>query len=175
MSGISGAAVVTMDHRACQDAWNGAMAKARPRWRFNAGGGWGILIPPSILMVLISLASPRCLSVGLFAAGIGGAAAVFSSCPSISGAAGCSPKLGPALPKEERPSGGQKNSALSSGNFAILIVFRTLRCHSLAVSPHRTEALAIGVLGRWSQPAFQTGNLSAVSDRGRSRSGGRLS
>ncbi len=36
----------------------------------NAGGGWGILIPPSILMVLYSLITE--VSVGrLFAAGIG--------------------------------------------------------------------------------------------------------
>src|SRR5690606_5989754 len=55
MSGISGAAVVTMGTIALPKMLERGYDKKLALGAINAGGGWGILIPPSILMVLYSL------------------------------------------------------------------------------------------------------------------------
>ena len=70
MSGISGAAVVTMGTIALPRMLERGYDKRLAVGAINCGGGWGILIPPSILMVLYALLTE--LSVGrLFASGIG--------------------------------------------------------------------------------------------------------
>lgn len=70
MSGISGAAVVTMGTIALPRMLERGYDKRLAVGAINCGGGWGILIPPSILMVLYALLTE--VSVGrLFASGIG--------------------------------------------------------------------------------------------------------
>ena len=55
MSGISGAAVVTMGTIALPRMLERGYDKRLAVGAINCGGGWGILIPPSILMVLYAL------------------------------------------------------------------------------------------------------------------------
>ena len=68
----------------------------------NCGGGWGILIPPSIPMVLYALLTE--LSVGrLFASGIGPGILLFILVSIYIGVRSwLQPTLAPALPVEER-------------------------------------------------------------------------
>ncbi|HBR36177.1 MAG TPA: TRAP transporter permease DctM/Q, partial [Sulfitobacter pontiacus] len=112
----------------------------------NAGGGWGILIPPSILMVLYSLLTE--VSVGrLFAAGIGpGLLLFFLVSVYIGGRCWMQPELGPALPKEERANWGQKLRSLKAVILPILIVVIVLGAIFGGYATP-TEAAAIGVFG----------------------------
>jgi tripartite ATP-independent transporter DctM subunit len=112
----------------------------------NAGGGWGILIPPSILMVLYALISE--VSVGkLFAAGVGPGLLLFGLV-SIYIIVRCwlQPELGPALPKEERASWPEKMKALYAVLLPILIIVMVLGAIFAGIATV-TEAAAVGVLG----------------------------
>ena len=112
MSGISGAAVVTMGTIALPKMLERGYDKKLALGAINAGGGWGILIPPSILMVLYWM----------------------------------QPELGPALPKEERASWGQKFRSLKAVILPILIVVIVLGAIFGGFATP-TEAAAIGVFG----------------------------
>ena len=69
MCGISGAAVVSMGTIALPSMLKRNYDKELALGCINSGGGWGILIPPSIIMILYSLISGE--SVGkLFAGGV---------------------------------------------------------------------------------------------------------
>lgn len=146
MSGISGAAVVTMGTialpRMLERGYDSKMALGA----INAGGGWGILIPPSILMVLYSLLTE--VSVGrLFAAGIGPGILLFVLV-SIYIITRCAlqPSMGPALPPEERGSWSEKFRALAAVILPLFIVFIVLgSIFGGYATP--TEAAAIGVFG----------------------------
>ncbi|RJR26706.1 MAG: TRAP transporter large permease subunit, partial [Desulfobacteraceae bacterium] len=69
MCGISGAAVVSMGAIALPSMLSRGYDKSLAVGCINSGGGWGILIPPSVLMILYALISGE--SVGkLFAGGV---------------------------------------------------------------------------------------------------------
>ena len=146
MSGISGAAVVTMGTialpRMLERGYDSKMALGA----INAGGGWGILIPPSILLVLYALLTV--VSVGrLFAAGIGPGILLFVLV-SIYILIRCAiqPSMGPSLPPEERGDWGAKLKALSAVILPLFIVFIVLgSIFGGFATP--TEAAAIGVFG----------------------------
>ena len=146
MSGISGAAVVTMGTIALPKMLERGYDKKLALGAINAGGGWGILIPPSILMVLYSLLTE--VSVGrLFAAGIGpGLLLFFLVSVYIGGRRWMQPELGPALPKEERANWGQKLRSLKAVILPILIVVIVLGAIFGGYATP-TEAAAIGVFG----------------------------
>ena len=146
MSGISGAAVVTMGTIALPKMLERGYDKKLALGAINAGGGWGILIPPSILMVLYSLLTE--VSVGrLFAAGIGpGLLLFFLVSVYIGGRCWMQPELGPALPKEERANWGQKLRSLKAVILLILIVVIVLGAIFGGYATP-TEAAAIGVFG----------------------------
>ena len=146
MSGISGAAVVTMGTIALPKMLERGYDKKLALGAINAGGGWGILIPPSILMVLYSLLTE--VSVGrLFAAGIGpGLLLFFLVSVYIGGRCWMQPDLGPALPKEERANWGQKLRSLKAVILPILIVVIVLGAIFGGYATP-TEAAAIGVFG----------------------------
>jgi len=146
MSGISGAAVVTMGTIALPKMLERGYDKKLALGAINAGGGWGILIPPSILMVLYSLLTE--VSVGrLFAAGIGpGLLLFFLVSVYIGGRCWMQPELGPALPKEERANWEQKLRSLKAVILPILIVVIVLGA-ILGGYATPTEAAAIGVFG----------------------------
>ena len=69
MCGISGAAVVSMGTIALPSMLGRNYDKELALGCINSGGGWGILIPPSVIMILYALISGE--SVGrLFAGGV---------------------------------------------------------------------------------------------------------
>ncbi len=69
MCGISGAAVVSMGTIALPSMLQRNYDKELALGCINSGGGWGILIPPSVIMILYALISGE--SVGrLFAGGV---------------------------------------------------------------------------------------------------------
>ncbi|MFC4269930.1 TRAP transporter large permease subunit [Sneathiella chungangensis] len=146
MSGISGAAVVTMGTIALPQMLNRGYDKRLALGAINAGGGWGILIPPSILMVLYALITE--VSVGkLFAAGVFPGLLLFALVSIYIGVR-CwfQPHLGPSLPKEERADWGEKIAALRSVFLPIFIIFIVLGAIFGGFATV-TEAAAVGVFG----------------------------
>ncbi|MFP1680659.1 TRAP transporter large permease subunit [Alloalcanivorax sp. C16-2] len=146
MCGISGAAVVAMGTIALPSMLERGYDKRMVLGCINTGGGWGILIPPSILMILYSLITG--VSVGqMFAAGVlPGILLMVLTCAYIIIRCYFQPDLAPALPKEERASWGEKMAALRAVILPILIVFMVLGSIILGVTTP-TEAAAMGVLG----------------------------
>lgn len=146
MSGISGAAVVTMGTIALPQMLNRGYDKRLALGAINAGGGWGILIPPSILMVLYALITE--VSVGkLFAAGVFPGLLLFALVSIYIGVR-CwfQPHLGPSLPKEERADWSEKIAALRSVFLPIFIIFIVLGAIFGGYATV-TEAAAVGVFG----------------------------
>ena len=146
MSGISGAAVVTMGTIALPKMLERGYDKKLALGAINAGGGWGILIPPSILMVLYSLLTE--VSVGrLFAAGVGPGILLFVLVSIYIGVrCWIQPEMGPALPKEERGDWGKKIASLRAVILPVLIVAIVLGAIFGGFATP-TEAAAIGVFG----------------------------
>src|SRR5690554_3202776 len=146
MVGISGAAVVTMGTIALPAMLERQYDKRMAIGCIGAGGGLGILIPPSIIMILYSLITG--VSVGkLFAAGILPglllaillSAYIFLRC-------WLQPELGPALPPEERGNWREKFVALRAVILPIIIVLMVLGSILFGIATP-TEAAAVGVLG----------------------------
>ncbi|GAA3956340.1 TRAP transporter large permease subunit [Allohahella marinimesophila] len=146
MCGVSGAAVVAMGTIALPSMLERGYDKNIALGCINTGGGWGILIPPSILMILYSLITG--VSVGkMFAAGVlpGVLLMVLVSAYII---IRCyfQPELAPALPKEERGTWPEKLRALKAVILPILIVVMVLGSIIGGITTP-TEAAAVGVLG----------------------------
>jgi len=146
MSGISGAAVVTMGTIALPQMLSRGYDKQLALGAINAGGGWGILIPPSILMVLYALITE--VSVGkLFAAGVlPGLLLFFLVSLYIGIRCWFQPHLGPSLPKEERSNWKEKIDALRAVFLPIFIIFIVLGAIFGGFATV-TEAAAVGVFG----------------------------
>lgn len=146
MSGISGAAVVTMGTIALPRMLERGYDSRLALGAINTGGGWGILIPPSIPMVLYALLSE--VSVGrLFASGIGPGILLFVLVTIYIGVrAWLQPTIAPALPPEERGSWPEKLRALRAVLLPIMIVVMVLGSIFGGLATP-TEAAAIGVLG----------------------------
>lgn len=146
MSGISGAAVVTMGTIALPRMLERGYDKKLALGAINAGGGWGILIPPSILMVLYALITE--VSVGrLFASGIGPGILLFVLVSIYIGVRSwLQPNLAPALPAEERGDWGEKLRSLRAVLLPIFIVIIVLGAIFGGFATP-TEAAAIGVFG----------------------------
>lgn len=146
MCGISGAAVVTMGTIALPRMLERGYDKRLAIGAINAGGGWGILIPPSILMVLYALLAE--VSVGrLFAAGIGpGLLMLVLVSLYIGIRCWLQPELGPALPPEERSDWSEKLASLRAVILPIGIVVIVLGAIFGGFATP-TEAAALGVAG----------------------------
>ena len=146
MSGISGAAVVTMGTIALPQMLSRGYDARLALGAINSGGGWGILIPPSILMVLYALITE--VSIGkLFAAGVGPGLLLFTLVSLYIGVR-CyfQPHLGEALPPEERGTWSEKFVALRSVLLPIMIIVMVLGAIFSGIATV-TEAAAVGVLG----------------------------
>lgn len=146
MVGISGAAVVTMGTIALPAMLARGYDKRLAIGCISAGGGLGILIPPSVLMILYSLITG--VSVGkLFAAGVipGVMLAVLLGLY-IYIRCRFQPELGPALPPEERGNRREKLRALRAVVLPMLIVAMVLGSILFGLATP-TEAAAVGVLG----------------------------
>ncbi len=146
MVGISGAAVVTMGTIALPAMLDRGYDKRMAIGCISAGGGLGILIPPSVLMILYSLITGA--SVGkMFAAGVVPgvmialmiSAYIFIRC-------WLQPELGPALPKEQRGDWSEKVAALRAVLLPMLVVTMVLGSIMFGIATP-TEAAASGVLG----------------------------
>ncbi|MFO1198737.1 MAG: TRAP transporter large permease subunit [Burkholderiaceae bacterium] len=146
MSGISGAAVVTMGTIALPRMLERGYDTKLSLGAINAGGGWGILIPPSIPMVLYAMISE--VSVGrLFASGIGPGILLFVLVSIyIAVRAWLQPSIAPALPPEERGDFSEKMRSLKAVLLPIMIVLMVLGAIFGGLATP-TEAAAIGVLG----------------------------
>src|SRR5690606_25903758 len=146
MSGISGAAVVTMGTIALPQMLKRGYDKRLAVGAINAGGGWGILIPPSILMVLSAMLTE--VSVGrLFASGIGPGILLFVLVTIYIGVrAWLQPAIAPALPPEEREGWGARIESLKAVFLPLFIVFLVLGAIFGGFATP-TEAAALGVFG----------------------------
>ena len=146
MCGISGAAVVSMGTIALPSMLQRNYDKELALGCINSGGGWGILIPPSVIMILYALISGE--SVGaLFAGGVfpGLMLLILVSCY-IAVRCYFQPHLGPALPKEERGNWPKKLAAMKAVILPIIIVVMVLGSIIGGITTP-TEAAATGVLG----------------------------
>lgn len=146
MVGISGAAVVAMGTVALPAMLARGYDKELALGCINAGGGLGILIPPSVVMIIFSLNTGA--SVGkLFAAGmLPGILLAVLVAIYISVRCLIQPQLGPALPREERGGWKEKLVAVRSVLLPIVIVMLVLGSILSGVAT-LTESAAMGVLG----------------------------
>src|SRR5690554_7750958 len=113
MVGISGAAVVAMGTIALPSMLERGYDRKIALGVINTGGGWGILIPPSILMILYALTTGG--SVGkMFAAGVmPGIMLMVLTTLYIVVRCALQPDLAPALRSEERRVGKECRSRWS--------------------------------------------------------------
>lgn len=146
MVGISGAAVVAMGTIALPAMLDRGYDKRMVLGCINTGGGWGILIPPSIMMILYAMISG--VSVGqMFAAGVlPGILLVTLTVTYVLVRCYLQPHLAPALPPEDRGSWGEKFRAIRSVILPIGIVVMVLGSIIGGITTP-TEAAAMGVLG----------------------------
>ncbi|MEX0759667.1 MAG: TRAP transporter large permease subunit, partial [Tistlia sp.] len=146
MCGISGAAVVTMGTIALPSMLERGYDKRMALGCINAGGGFGILIPPSVIMILYALITGD--SVGkLFAAGIlPGLLLLVLISGYIAIRCWLQPELGPALPPAERGTWRERLLALRAVLLPMLIVVMVLGSIIGGIATP-TEAAALGVAG----------------------------
>jgi tripartite ATP-independent transporter DctM subunit len=164
MVGISGAAVVAMGTIALPAMLERGYDKKMVLGVINTGGGWGVLIPPSILMILYSLITG--VSVGkMFAAGIlPGIMLMVLTSAYVLIRCYLQPHLAPDLPKEERGTWSEKFAALRSVLLPIMVVFMVLGSIIGGITTP-TEAAAMGVLGSLiSAAVYRSLNLELLRD-----------
>jgi tripartite ATP-independent transporter DctM subunit len=146
MCGISGAAVVSMGTIALPSMLKYKYDKLIAVGCINSGGGWGILIPPSIIMILYALIAEE--SVGkLFAGGILPGLLLFVLVSTYIGVR-CyfQPHLGPPIPAEERGDWGRKLRSIKAVVIPVAIVVMVLGSIVFGIATP-TEAAGVGVLG----------------------------
>lgn len=146
MVGIMGAGIVTAGIIAMPEMFRRKYDKRMVMGSIMSGGVLGTLIPPSIPMILYSLYARQ--SVGkMFAGGLipGLILSAFYS-TYIGIRCALNPKMGPALPVEERASWKEKAISLKDSILPILLVIAVLgSIFSGAATP--TEAAAVGAFG----------------------------
>ena len=146
MCGISGTATVTMGAIAIPSMLKRGYDKSLSIGCVNSGGGWGILMPPSVDMIIYALIAQE--SVGkMFAGGVLptllllGLDSTYILIRSF-----FQPKIAPALPYEQRGDWPTKFKSLKAVIMPIFIAFLVLACILFGVTTP-TEAAAIGVFG----------------------------
>lgn len=144
--GVSGAATVTMALVALPSMLANRYSKNLSLGCIAGGGALGVLIPPSVLMIVLGLYTNT--SVGmLFLGGItAGLVIVFLFITYILVACAIRPELGPALAPEERATWPEKISSLKSVILPILLVMLVLGTIVGGVATP-SEAAGIGALG----------------------------
>ncbi|MBN1104783.1 MAG: TRAP transporter large permease subunit [Deltaproteobacteria bacterium] len=146
MCGISGAATVTMGLIALPSMLSRGYKKDVAIGCISAGGALGILIPPSVPMILYGLFAGESIGA-LFASGVLPGillGVLFISYILIR----CylDPNLAPALPREERAAWGEKLQALKAVVAPILLIIVVLGSIFGGVATP-SEAAAVGALG----------------------------
>jgi len=144
--GVSGAATVTMGLVALPSMLHHRYDKSISLGCIAAGGALGVLIPPSVLMIVLGLYTNT--SVGmLFMGGItAGLVLVALFTIYILIVSAIWPHLGPALPIDERASFREKIVALRSVILPILLVMVVLGS-IVAGAATPSEAAGLGALG----------------------------
>lgn len=146
MTGTSGGATVSMGVLALPSMLERKYDKSIVIGAIAAGGALGILIPPSVLMIVYALFANE--SVGaLFAAGVfpgilmGGVFILYIAVKCF-----FQKDIGPSIPINERPSWKEKMKSLRSVILPVLLIFIVLGAIFFGVATP-TEAAAIGALG----------------------------
>lgn len=146
MCGVTAVAVVTMGAIALPSMLRLGYDKKLIIGCINTGGGWGILIPPSILMIIYGMIAGE--SVGkMFAGGLFPGLLLFVLVSIYVGIL-CyfRPELGPPLPPENRVSLREKVKSLKSVFLPILIIVMVMGAILGGIATP-TEAAALGVVG----------------------------
>ncbi len=146
MCGITGAAVVSMGTIALPSMLSRGYDKKMAIGCINAGGGWGILIPPSVIMIVYGLIAEE--SVGRLYAGGFFPGLLMLVLVSAYIAIRCffQPELAPAIPADQRGNWVRKIKTLKSVLLPVTVVFLVLGTIMGGIATV-TEAAAMGVLG----------------------------
>ncbi len=146
MSGISGAATTTMGLIALPSMLRRNYDKSLSMGAIAAGGALGILIPPSVMMIIYALVAGE--SVGKLFAGGMFAGLLLSTLFIIYIGIRCflNPSLGPVVPVEQRASFREKLVSTRSIIMPLLLVVAVLGS-ILAGIATPTEAAAVGSIG----------------------------
>ena len=146
MVGITGAATVTMGIIALPAMLKRGYNKEMAVGLITAGGALGFLIPPSVIMIMYAFVAG--VSVGkLFAAGIlPGLMLATMYIIYIGIRCYLQPKMGPALPPEDRVSLKKKLISLKGVVLPVILVVLVLGFIFLGITS-TTEASALGALG----------------------------
>jgi len=144
--GISGAATVTMGVVALPSMLEHRYDRRLAIGSIAGGGALGVLIPPSVLMIVLGLYTNT--SIGMLYAGgiVPGLLLVVLFVVYITVASLVNPKLAPALPAAERAGWGERLGALKNAILPILLLLGMLgSLASGAATP--SEAAGMGALG----------------------------
>ena len=146
MAGISGAATVTMGLIALPSMLKRGYNKQIAVGSIAAGGALGVLIPPSVMMVLYALFAEE--SVGrLFAGGVFPGLLLSTLFIIYIGIRSfLQPELCPALPEDQRATWKEKFTSLKAVILPMLLVVAVLGSIFGGVATP-TEAAAVGVIG----------------------------
>ena len=144
--GVSGAATVTMALVALPSMLDHNYHKGLSLGSIAGGGALGVLIPPSVVMIVLGLYTNT--SVGMLFIGGITAGLVIVALFTIYILVVChlKPELGPAVPLEERVSWGEKFAALRSVLLPILLIGVVLGS-IIAGAATPSEAAGLGALG----------------------------
>lgn len=146
MSGISATATVSMGIIALPAMLKRNYNKILAMGCISGGGALGILIPPSVPMILYATLTGESIG-GLFAGGVlPGLLLTLIFCLYIGIRSFLQPSLGPALPKEERSSWEEKLISLKAVALPVVIIVMVLGSIYAGVCT-ATEAATLGVLG----------------------------
>jgi len=146
MVGVSGAATITMGLIALPSMMKRGYDKIMMTGAIQAGGSLGFLIPPSIIAIIYGMLAR--VSIGkLFAAGVGpGLMLAIFYILYIGVRCFLQPKLGPAIPPEERASWREKFISLRALILPAFLIVTVLGLIVFGVTSP-TEASAAGAAG----------------------------
>jgi len=156
MAGISGAATVSMGILALPAMMARGYNTKLALGSIAAGGSLGILIPPSVTMIIYGVIAQ--VSVGrMYAGGVGpGLLMVVLFLIYIIVRARINPHIAPGLPKEELASWPEKLRSLTGLIFPIGLVFAVLGSILTGVASV-SEAAAVGAIGSMLAAVFKRG------------------
>ena len=146
MTGISGAATVMMGVISLPAMLKRGYDSRLAVGSIAAGGALGVLIPPSVIMIIYGMMVEVSVG-GLYAGGVlPGLLLAFLFVVYIGIRAAIQPKLAPALPPEERANWREKLVSLKGVILPILLVIAVLGVIFAGIASP-TEAAAIGAAG----------------------------
>jgi tripartite ATP-independent transporter DctM subunit len=146
MTGVSGAATVSMGLIALPSMFKYKYDKRIAIGCISAGGALGILIPPSVLMIVYGVFTGESIGA-LYAGGLmPGVLLGFLYVLYITIRCFFQPQLGPSIPKDERVSWKEKFISLKSVILPVILIIVVLGMIIKGISTP-TEAAAIGAIG----------------------------